>query len=105
MQKKEGKVDMSKALDARQQNTEQPEFNNEGEVDQNAEQCHNIRLLLAKLTDNQIAELSYQSLESKNICLKKTVTQFQKDFSKLEAHCINLELQLQDNVLKSGQQC
>ncbi|GKG18627.1 hypothetical protein Tco_0372925, partial [Tanacetum coccineum] len=24
-----------------QQHTEQPEFNNEGEVDQNAEQCHN----------------------------------------------------------------
>ncbi|GJS31631.1 retrovirus-related pol polyprotein from transposon TNT 1-94 [Tanacetum coccineum] len=43
------------------------------------------------------------SLESKNCCLKKTVSQFQKDFSKLEAHCINLEVQLQNNVLKSGQ--
>ncbi|GJX67521.1 hypothetical protein Tco_0303248 [Tanacetum coccineum] len=43
------------------------------------------------------------SLESENCCLKKTVGQFQKDFSKLEAHCINLELKLQNNVLKSGQ--
>ncbi|GJT12369.1 hypothetical protein Tco_0859411 [Tanacetum coccineum] len=34
----------------------------------------------------------------------ETVAQFQKDFSKLEAHCINLELQLQNNDLKSGQQ-
>ncbi|GJS45218.1 hypothetical protein Tco_0595339 [Tanacetum coccineum] len=31
-----------------QQHTEQPEFNNEGKVDQNAEQCHDIRLLPAK---------------------------------------------------------
>ncbi|GJW48934.1 actin-binding, cofilin/tropomyosin type protein, partial [Tanacetum coccineum] len=43
------------------------------------------------------------SLESENCCLKKTVAQFQQDFSKLEAYCINLELQLQNNVLKSGQ--
>ncbi|GKA96464.1 hypothetical protein Tco_0818559 [Tanacetum coccineum] len=35
-----------------QQHTKQPEFNNEGEVDQNAEQCHDIRPLPAKLTDN-----------------------------------------------------
>ncbi|GKC25007.1 integrase, catalytic region, zinc finger, CCHC-type containing protein, partial [Tanacetum coccineum] len=48
-----------------QKHTEQPKFNNEGEVDQNAEQCH---------------ELLNQSLESKNICLKQTVAQFQKDF-------------------------
>ncbi|GJW67971.1 hypothetical protein Tco_0122395 [Tanacetum coccineum] len=52
------KVDMSKALDARQQHTEQPELNNEGEVDQNAEQCHDTRPLLVKLTDNKIHELS-----------------------------------------------
>ncbi|GJT45446.1 hypothetical protein Tco_0954161 [Tanacetum coccineum] len=43
------------------------------------------------------------SLESENCCLKKTITQFQQYFSKLEAHCINLELQLRNNVLKSGQ--
>ncbi|GJU64538.1 hypothetical protein Tco_1246373 [Tanacetum coccineum] len=88
----------------RQQHTEQLEFNNEGEVDQDAEQCRNIRPLPAKLTDNQITELSNQSIEFENICLKKTVAQFQKDFSKLEAHCINPKLQLQNNVLKSGKQ-
>ncbi|GKD36620.1 hypothetical protein Tco_1252129, partial [Tanacetum coccineum] len=49
-----------------EQYTEQPEFNNEEEVDQNAEQCHDTRPLPAKLTDNQITELSYQSLKSKN---------------------------------------
>ncbi|GKB02480.1 hypothetical protein Tco_0830569 [Tanacetum coccineum] len=90
----------------RQQHTEQPEFNNEGKVDQNAEQCHDIRPLPAKLTDDKTIELSDQSLESENVCLKKIVAQFQKYFGKLEAHCINLELQLQmeNNVLKSGQQ-
>ncbi|GJV01191.1 gag-pol polyprotein [Tanacetum coccineum] len=87
-----------------QQHTEQPESNNEGEVDQNADQCYDTRPLPAKLTDNRTTELSNQLLESENVCLKKTVAQFQKDFGKLEAHCINLELQMENNVLKSGQQ-
>ncbi|GKB42969.1 hypothetical protein Tco_0887911 [Tanacetum coccineum] len=55
------------------QHTEQPEFNNEEEVDQNAEHCHDTHPLPAKLTDHQTTKLSNQSLESKNICLKKTV--------------------------------
>ncbi|GKA57641.1 hypothetical protein Tco_0756829 [Tanacetum coccineum] len=129
MQTIKGKIDTSNAFDAnikpiydeelmaevqlttnnnvfatRKKHSEQPEFNNEGEVDQNAEQCHDTCPLPAKLTDNQTIELSNQSLESKNTCLKKTVAQFQKEFSKLETHCINLELQLQNKVLKSGQQ-
>ncbi|GJX19033.1 hypothetical protein Tco_0221710 [Tanacetum coccineum] len=77
MQTTEDKVGSSKALDAslvdtessgttlkehdtstRQQHTEQPEFNNEGEVDKNAEQCHDTCPLPAKLTDNQTTELS-----------------------------------------------
>ncbi|GKC93441.1 actin-binding, cofilin/tropomyosin type protein, partial [Tanacetum coccineum] len=87
----------------RQQHTEQLEFNNEGEVDQNAEQCHNTCPLPAKLTDNQTTELSNQSLESKNISLKKTVAQFQKDFLRIEAHCVNLELKYQNQALKEGQ--
>ncbi|GJS82687.1 hypothetical protein Tco_0749228 [Tanacetum coccineum] len=87
----------------RQQHTEQPEFNNEGEVDQNAKQCHDTCPLPAKLTDNQTTELSNQSLESKNICLKKTVAQFQKDFLRMEAHCVNLELKYQNQALKEGQ--
>ncbi|GKF88905.1 hypothetical protein Tco_0262868, partial [Tanacetum coccineum] len=48
------------------QHIEQPEFNNEGKVDQNAEQCHDIRPLPTKLTDNMTTELSDQSLESEN---------------------------------------
>ncbi|GJR70123.1 hypothetical protein Tco_0016188 [Tanacetum coccineum] len=86
-----------------QQHTEQPKFNNEGQVDQNAEQCHDTCPLPAKLTDNQTTELSYQSLESENIHLKKTVAQFQKDFLRMEAHCVNLELKYQNQALKEGQ--
>ncbi|GKA66372.1 hypothetical protein Tco_0766180 [Tanacetum coccineum] len=128
MQTIEEKVDTSKALDVnirpiydeepmagvqlianhnlfatRQQHNEQPELNNEREVDQNAEQCHDTCHLPTKLTDNQKTELSYQSLESKNICLKKTIAQFQKDFSRMEAHCVNLELKYQNQALKEGQ--
>ncbi|GKA16922.1 hypothetical protein Tco_0696759 [Tanacetum coccineum] len=86
-----------------QQHTEQPEFNNEGEGGQNVEQCHGTCSLPAKLTDNQTTELSNQSLESENICLKKIVAQFQKDFLRMEAHCVNLELKYQTQALKEGQ--
>ncbi|GKF52432.1 hypothetical protein Tco_0159342, partial [Tanacetum coccineum] len=86
-----------------QQHTEQPEFNNEGEVNQNAKQCHDTCPLPAKLTDNQTTELSNQSLESENISLKKTVVQFQKDFIRIEAHCVNLEFKYQNQALKEGQ--
>ncbi|GJV19692.1 hypothetical protein Tco_1368712 [Tanacetum coccineum] len=87
----------------REQHTEQSEFNNEGEVDQNAEQCHDTCPFPVKLTDNQKTTLSYQSLESENICLKKTVAQFQKDFLRMEAHCVNLELKYQNQALREGQ--
>ncbi|GKF31658.1 hypothetical protein Tco_0101456, partial [Tanacetum coccineum] len=40
-----------------QQHTEQPEFNNEEEVDQNAEQCYDTCPLPAKSTDNHTTEL------------------------------------------------
>ncbi|GJX35370.1 hypothetical protein Tco_0246927 [Tanacetum coccineum] len=63
----------SNVFATRQQHTEQPEFNNEGEDDQDVEQSHDIRPLPAKLTDNQITKLSNQSLESENNYLKKTV--------------------------------
>ncbi|GJW30817.1 hypothetical protein Tco_0047692 [Tanacetum coccineum] len=53
-----------------QQHTEQPKFNNEGEVDQNVEQYHDTCPLPAKLTDNQTTDQSNQSLKSENICLK-----------------------------------
>ncbi|GJX41535.1 hypothetical protein Tco_0256525 [Tanacetum coccineum] len=66
--------------------TEQPESNNEGEVDQNADQCYDTCPLPAKLTDDKTIELSTQLLEFENICLKKTVAQFQKDFSRMEHH-------------------
>ncbi|GJX27366.1 hypothetical protein Tco_0233662 [Tanacetum coccineum] len=42
------------------------------------------------------------SLESENCCLKKTVTQFQKDFSKIEAH-FALELKCQNQSSQSRQ--
>nr|GEZ46379.1 hypothetical protein [Tanacetum cinerariifolium] len=87
-----------------QQHTEQLDFNNEGEVDQNAEECHDTCPFPAILTHNQILEHSYQSLESKNIYLKKTVAQFQKDFSRIKTDCVNLELKCQNQVLNEGKQ-
>ncbi|GJX18162.1 hypothetical protein Tco_0218994 [Tanacetum coccineum] len=51
----------------------------------------------------ETTELSNQSLESENIRLKKTVAQFQKDFLRMEAHCVNLELKYQNQALKEGQ--
>ncbi|GJR18818.1 hypothetical protein Tco_0967345 [Tanacetum coccineum] len=93
----------SNVLATGQQHTEQPEFNNEEEVNQNAEKCHDTCPLPVILTDNQKPKHSYQSLESKIICLKKTVAQFQKDFLRMEAYCVNLELKYQNEALKEGQ--
>ncbi|GJT24723.1 hypothetical protein Tco_0243256 [Tanacetum coccineum] len=61
-----------------QQHTEQPESNNEGEGDQNADQCYDTCPLPAKLTDNTTIELSNQLLESENnfktsLCLQVDV--------------------------------
>nr|GEV96181.1 hypothetical protein [Tanacetum cinerariifolium] len=49
-----------------QHHTKQPEFNIEREVVKNAEERHDTCHLPTILTDNQIPEPSYQSLESKN---------------------------------------
>ncbi|GJR31598.1 hypothetical protein Tco_1107830 [Tanacetum coccineum] len=61
-------------------------------------------LMLDSSLDNKTTEFLNQSLDSENICLKKTVAQFQKDFSRMEAHCIILELKYQNQALKLGQQ-
>ncbi|GKD14207.1 hypothetical protein Tco_1198614 [Tanacetum coccineum] len=86
-----------------QQHTDQPEIINEGRVDQYPETCQVKSPMLDSSPDNQTTEYSKQSLKSENILLKKTVAQFQKDFSRMEAHCISLELKHQNQALKSGQ--
>jgi hypothetical protein len=68
------------------QQSEQPNFSNEGEVDQDVVQCLVIHSESESLPDNPITETSYQTLESENLLLKKTIAQCHKDFSKLEAH-------------------
>jgi DNA polymerase II small subunit/DNA polymerase delta subunit B len=84
------------------QQFEQPNFSNEGEVDQNVVQCPDKYSESESLHDNLITETSNQTLESANILLKKTIAQCHKDFSKLEAHCISLELQMQNESINSG---
>ncbi|GJZ06616.1 hypothetical protein Tco_0540409 [Tanacetum coccineum] len=55
------------------QHTEQPEINSEGRVDQYTKQCQVKSLMLDSSFDNKTTDFSNQSLESENICLKKTV--------------------------------
>ncbi|GKF80197.1 hypothetical protein Tco_0238799 [Tanacetum coccineum] len=59
--------------------------------------------MLDSSPDNQTTEYLKQSLEFENILLKETVAQFQKDFSRMEAPCIALELKYQNQSLKPGQ--
>ncbi|GJY78275.1 hypothetical protein Tco_0484076 [Tanacetum coccineum] len=73
------------------------------EIDQNAEKCQVSRPLLDPSFDNMTTEFSNQSLESENISPKKTVAQLQKDFSRMEAHCVNMEIKYQNQALKDGQ--
>ncbi|GJS16611.1 hypothetical protein Tco_0411083 [Tanacetum coccineum] len=68
---KEGKVNRSNALDAslvdtesRQQHTQQPEFNNKGEVDQNAEQCG---FLMERNSHSSTTKVDNESSPSSNI--------------------------------------
>ncbi|GKB86086.1 hypothetical protein Tco_0958358 [Tanacetum coccineum] len=86
-----------------QQHTKQPEIVVEGRVDQYPETCQVKSLMLDSSPDNQTTEYSKQLLESENILLKKNVAQFQKDFSRMEAHCIALKLKYQNQALKSRQ--
>ncbi|GJX37630.1 hypothetical protein Tco_0250933 [Tanacetum coccineum] len=87
----------------RQQHTEQTKIINEGMVDQHSEQCQVKSSMLDSSPDNQTTDYSKQSLEFENIFLKKTVAQFQIDFSRMEAHCIALKLKYQNQALKSWQ--
>ncbi|GJX07615.1 hypothetical protein Tco_0195547 [Tanacetum coccineum] len=79
-----------------QQHSEQPKFNNKGEVDHNVEQCHGIRHLPAKLTDNQIIELSNQSLESENICLKRSLPRQHGQFLKAKSNEAKVKKDIDD---------
>ncbi|GKC88814.1 hypothetical protein Tco_1149463 [Tanacetum coccineum] len=77
--------------------------NDEEPMAEDAEKCQDISPLLDPSFTNNTTEFLNQSLESENISLKKTVAQFQKDFSRMEAHCVNLELKYQNQALKFGQ--
>ncbi|GJV34871.1 hypothetical protein Tco_1407348 [Tanacetum coccineum] len=71
-----------------------------GEIDQNADaKKFQVSCPLLDLSfDNIITKFSNQFLESENISLKKTVAQLQKDFSRMERHCVNMELKYQNQV-------
>ncbi|GKC15845.1 hypothetical protein Tco_1012627 [Tanacetum coccineum] len=86
-----------------QQHTEQPEFNNERGVDRYTEQCHVKRPLLDPSLDNKTTGFLNQFLVFENICLKQIVGQFQKDFLRMKAYYIAIELKYQNQVLKSRQ--
>ncbi|GJX23805.1 hypothetical protein Tco_0228250 [Tanacetum coccineum] len=128
MQTQESKIDTGKALDAdlvdtesiRTDSTVQDDNSRSGNdtyaddadirpiydeepMAEYPETCQVKSPMLDSSPDNQTTEYSKQSLESENILLKETVAQFQKDFSRMEAHCIALELKYQNQSLKSGQ--
>nr|GFA66942.1 hypothetical protein [Tanacetum cinerariifolium] len=86
-----------------QQHTEQPKIINDGRVDQYPEQRQVKSPMFDSSLDSQPNDYSKQSLASENSSLKHTVARFQKDFSRMEAHCIALELKSQNQALKSGQ--
>ncbi|GJY50565.1 hypothetical protein Tco_0441412 [Tanacetum coccineum] len=128
MQTQESEIDMGKALDADLVDTEtirtdstvqddntgsrndtyvddayiRPVYDEEPMAEY-PEKCQVKSPMLDSLPDNQKTEYSKQLLESKNILLKKTIAQFQKDFSRMEAHCIALELKYQNQALKLRQ--
>ncbi|GKD19986.1 hypothetical protein Tco_1221689 [Tanacetum coccineum] len=75
-----------------------------GEINQNADaEKYQVSCpLLDPSFDNMTTESSNQTLECENISLKKTVSQLQKDFSRMKAHCVNMELKYQNQAFKDG---
>ncbi|GJR46038.1 hypothetical protein Tco_1314141 [Tanacetum coccineum] len=91
MQTTEEKVDTSKALDASLVETESSETES-GEQDTSSKSGND-----AHPDDADIRPIYDEE------SMAETVAQFQKDFSKMEAHCVNLELKYQNQALKEGQ--
>ncbi|GJW45077.1 hypothetical protein Tco_0073876 [Tanacetum coccineum] len=81
---------------------DQVPFAEGGEIDQNAKKCQVSCPLFDPSSDNMTTEFLNQSLASENISLKKTAAQLQKDFSRMETHCVNMELKYQNQALKDG---
>ncbi|GJV54872.1 retrovirus-related pol polyprotein from transposon TNT 1-94 [Tanacetum coccineum] len=109
MQTQESKIDTGKALDnglvVMESNGTESEVQDDSSRsgnDTNVDDA-DIRPIYDEEPMAETTEYSKQSLKSENILLKKTVAQFQKDFSRMEAHCIALELKYQNQALKSGQ--
>nr|GEX19738.1 putative reverse transcriptase domain-containing protein [Tanacetum cinerariifolium] len=73
-----------------QQHTKQPEFNNEGEVVQNAEECHDTCPLLAILTDKKSNEAKVKhdidEVQTINIELEYKVAKLLKENETLKKH-------------------
>ncbi|GJX83774.1 hypothetical protein Tco_0333255 [Tanacetum coccineum] len=110
IQTTEGKVDTGKAVDASLVNKESIviESKEQDTSRRSGNDAHADDADIRPIYDEEqewleTTELSNQSLESENIRLKKTVAQFQKDFLRMEAHCVNLELKYQNQALKEGQ--
>ncbi|GKE59099.1 hypothetical protein Tco_1498284 [Tanacetum coccineum] len=83
-----------------QHHTEQPEIINERRVDQYTKQGQVKSRVLDLSFDKKTTEFSIHSLESENICLKKTVAQFQKYLSRMEVHLIKSRLKKEIDVAK-----
>ncbi|GJS54733.1 hypothetical protein Tco_0628095 [Tanacetum coccineum] len=100
MQLKEGKVDSSKALDAGLVVTECSGTKSDKQVTSNSLGNYITHAMDAdiRLVNDQVP-----FIESENISLKKTIAQLQKDFSRMEAYCVNMELKYQNQALKDGQ--
>ncbi|GJX63658.1 hypothetical protein Tco_0296558 [Tanacetum coccineum] len=91
MQTTEEKVDTGKALDASMVITESSKTEFEKQ---------NTNSSSGNDADSDNADIKPVYDEEPMV---ETVAQFQKDFSKLEAHCIALELKYQNQALKEGQ--
>ncbi|GJV21767.1 hypothetical protein Tco_1370787 [Tanacetum coccineum] len=66
------------------------------------EKCQSLMSLYLSIIDNITTEFSNHRSSLENF-LKKTVAQLQKDFSRMETHCVNMELKYQNQALKDGQ--
>ncbi|GJU97572.1 hypothetical protein Tco_1326843 [Tanacetum coccineum] len=91
MQSKEGNVDLSKALDAGLVVTESNETESKRHISSSRS---------GKDTHAEDADINFVNDKQP---LAENVAQLQKDLSRMEAHCVNMELKYQNQALKDGQ--
>nr|GEV36302.1 hypothetical protein [Tanacetum cinerariifolium] len=90
--------------ESKEQDTSSRSGNDAHDDDADIRPIHDEEPMAEVQTTTEINVFAIRQQHTEQNSITKIVAQFQKDFSRMEAHCVNLELKYQNKVLKVGQQ-